>query len=295
MRERSAPPWEDGALKQSQTNCSVSQRTESRPAARHAAKTRLFMHPSRAVFRHSSCDKGIDLPTATSQRVVNRLLEDLPRKDRNRILQCSAPVDLDFGAILCEPGHDFPYAYFPLTGFISLVAKVGQHEPLEMGLIGNEGMLGATLVLGVSTAPLRGIVQGVGTALRISTPHLRRELRDSPALCRTLNRYLYVLMAQLAQTAVCTNFHEIDARLARWLLMTHDRAHADHFYLTQKFLADMLGVQRSAVTIAAGALQRRSLIRYSRGEITILSRKALEAASCECYAAVTADYFGLFP
>jgi CRP-like cAMP-binding protein len=137
---------------------------------------------------------------------------------------------------------------------------------------------------------LRAVVQGPGHALRIPITHLQQAIRESDTLERTLNRYLYVLMGQLAQTAACTRFHEVDERLVRWLLMTHDRAHADHFHLTHQYLADMLGVQRSAVTIAAGALKRRKLIRYSRGEISIVSRSGLEAASCECYDAVQADY-----
>jgi CRP-like cAMP-binding protein len=218
----------------------------------------------------------------------------LPRKERNRILERCEPVDLVLGTILCEPDLPLPYAYFPLTGFISLVETVDNHPPLEMGLIGDEGMLGATLALGINSAPLQGVVQGTGSALRMTAPQLRHDLRNSPSLLRTLNRYLYVLIAQLSQSAACTRFHEVEARLARWLLMTHDRAHADHFYLTHKFLADMLGVQRSAVTIAAGALQRRNLIQYSRGEITVLGRRGLEAASCECYRAVVEDYTELF-
>lgn len=174
------------------------------------------------------------------------------------------------------------------------MAVVGGHKPLEMGLIGNEGMLGATLALGVTNSPQRGVVQGSGTALRMTVAHLRAELRDSAALRRTLDRYLYVLMAQLSQTAACARFHAIEARLARWLLMTHDRAPSDHFYLTHDFLADMLGVRRSAVTIAAGALQHRELISYSRGRIVIVDRQGLESASCECYRAVVEDYENLF-
>jgi CRP-like cAMP-binding protein len=230
----------------------------------------------------------------TAVRVVNRLIDGLPREARNRILKLCEPVDLAFGDILCEADQRLRYVYFPLTGFISLVATVGGHPPLEIGLIGNEGMLGVTLVLGVSAARLRGIVQGRGTALRMTATQLRNELRSSRSLRRTLNRYVFVLLAQLSQTTACTRFHEIKARLARWLLLTHDRAHADHFYLTHQYLADMLGVQRSAVTIAAGALQRKKLIRYTRGEISILNRRGLEAASCECYLAVIDDHARLF-
>lgn len=222
--------------------------------------------------------------------VANRLISYLPRQSRDRLLDLCEPVDLEFGAILCEPDRPFRHVYFPGTGYISLVAPANGHQPLEMGLIGDEGMLGATLVLGVNAVPLRAIVQGSGTALRMAAPLFQREIRASPALLRTLNYYLYVLLAQLAQATVCTRFHEIGPRLVRWLLLTHDRAHADHFHLTHQFLADMLGVQRSAVTIAAGALQRRKLIHYRRGDIRILSRSRLEAASCECYAAVIQDY-----
>ena len=223
-------------------------------------------------------------------RVVNRLIEGLPRKERSRMLESCELVNLDFGSILCEPDQPFKHVYFPLTGFISLVVAMEGHQPLEMGLIGNEGMLGVTLALAVYNVPMRGVVQGSGTALRMTAVQLRSALRDSPVLVRRLHRYLYVLMAQLSQCAACIHFHEVDARLARWLLMTHDRAHADHFHLTHQFLADMLGVQRSAITIAAGTLQRHKLIHYTRGEISILDRSGLEAVSCECYSALVADY-----
>ena len=226
--------------------------------------------------------------------VVNQLIQDLPQKLRARLLARCEQVELVFGTILCEANVPFTHVYFPLKGFISLVATVDDHQPLEMGLIGNEGMLGATITLGVDVVPLRGVVQGSGSALRMSAARFRAELRDSPDLRRMVNRYLYVLMAQLSQTAACTRFHDVPARLARWLLMTHDRAHGDHFHLTHTFLADMLGVRRSGVTIAAGDLQRRELISYTRGEIRILDRKGLEAASCECYDAVMRDYAQVF-
>ena len=222
--------------------------------------------------------------------VANRLIESLPRKDRIRIEQLCEPVELVFGTALCEPDQQFRYVYFPLTGFISLVTTLDGHRPLEMGLIGNEGMLGATLVLGVDAAPMAAVVQGAGTALRMTVAQLLQELDDHSELRRTLKRYVYILMAQLSQSAACTHFHEIEPRLARWLLMTHDRAHADHFHLTHEYLADMLGVRRSGVTVAAGALQLKKLIRYRRGEISILDRDGLEAASCECYSALADDY-----
>jgi len=231
-----------------------------------------------------------NVAAAKPERSLNRLIDVLSRKDRDRMLRRCEPVDLAFGEILCEPRLPVQHAYFPLTGFISLVATMAGHRPLEMGLIGNEGMLGATLVLGVNAAPLRAVVQGNGTALRLTAPQLRRQLRDSPSLPHTLQRYLYVLIGQLAKTAACNHFHEVQTRVARWLLMTHDRAHADHFHLTHDYLAGMLGVRRSGITIAAGALQRRKLIHYARGEITILDRKGLEAACCECYDAAIDDY-----
>jgi len=220
----------------------------------------------------------------------NRLLDLLPRKDRDKILGRIEQVDIEFGEILCEPDAPYQHVYFPLTGFISLMAVIKGHLPLEMGLIGNEGMLGVTLLLGVKNAPQRGVVQGTGTALRLTVRQFQRALHDSPALIKILNLYQYVILTQLSQTAACTHFHEVEPRLARWLLMTHDRAAGDHFNLTHHYLAEMLGVQRSAVTIAAGSLQLRKLIKYTRGQIHILNRKGLEAVSCECYAEIIKDY-----
>jgi CRP-like cAMP-binding protein len=234
------------------------------------------------------------MPTGTSTRVQNKLLSGLRRSDRLALERRCEPVDLVFGQILCDTGKPLQHAHFPLTGFVSLLATTGKRPPLEMGLIGNEGMLGATLSLGVDTAPMRGVVQGQGSALRISREHLRRELAASATLRRTLERYLYVVLSQLAISAACTHFHETAPRLARWLLMTHDRAHADHFHLTHAFLADMLGVRRSSVSVAAAAMQRDGLIAYTRGEITILARRRLERSACACYAAEKADYARIF-
>ena len=219
--------------------------------------------------------------------IVNLIIEKLPHEVRKRILNKCEKIDLIFGETLYELDHVIKYAYFPMTGFISLVTMLRDHQPLEVALIGNEGILGATLVLGVPSAPMQAIVQGSGTALRIPAEQLRQELQSHTILTDTFNRYLYVLLTQLAQTAACTHFHEIEPRLARWLLMLHDRAHSNILNLTQEFLANMLGVRRSSITVAAGILQDRKLIHYTRGKITILDRKGLEAASCECYAAIT--------
>ena len=200
-----------------------------------------------------------------------------------------------FGEVLSDPGKPIRHVHFPLTGYISLVSTVSGHRPIEMGMIGNEGMLGATLTLGISTAPLRAVVQGAGSALRMTVAQFHMQLRQSPDMQRMLDRYLYIFIEQLAQTAACNSFHEVHARLARWLLMTHDRAQSDRFHLTHLYLAGMLGVRRSAVTIAAGELQRQQLIRYTRGQITIRSRRGLEEASCECYAAGIDAYARLLP
>lgn len=205
-------------------------------------------------------------------------------------MQSCQLIELAFGDVLCEPEQPYQDVYFPVTCFISLMEKVDAHPPLEMSLIGNEGMLGVTLILGIQEAPLHAVVQGPGTAYKMPVQTFRQMLRGSSSLLHTLNRYLFVTLAQLSQTAACTHFHAVEARLARWLLMTHDRAHANHFHLTHQYLAKMLGVQRSAVTIAAGMLQQQKFIRYSRGEIRIVDRNGLEGASCECYAAVNRDY-----
>lgn len=221
---------------------------------------------------------------------TNKLLALLPVNLRENIYQSCEPVDLRFGSVLCEPGESSAYAYFPLTGFISLVAITEAHPALELGLIGNEGMLGATLSLGISRAPMRAIVQGSGSALRIHASQLRYELAASQVITRTLNIYVYVLLVQMAKMTACIHFHGIESRLARWLLMTKDRTYADTLHLTQDFLANMLGVRRSGVTVAASRLQDRQLIHYSRGEITIIDRPGLESVACSCYQALLNDY-----
>jgi CRP-like cAMP-binding protein len=216
---------------------------------------------------------------------ANRLLAALPGKSLEHLLAGCESIDLIFADVLSVPGERIRHVYFPTESFISLVAPIDGYAGLEVGMIGSEGMFGIGLVLGVEVSPMHALVQGGGPALRMKTKLFRRELEHSPALQQGLNRYLYVLISQLAQTAACTRFHVVEARLARWLLMTRDRARSDEFYLTQDFLSHMLGVRRVGVTKAAGSLQRRKLISYSRGLIRVLDRNGLQAAACGCYLA----------
>ena len=222
-----------------------------------------------------------------SGQSVNLLLDGLPDKELRGILDHCEQVDLMFGAVLRQPDQPIAYVYFPISGVISLITVLLGHPPLGLAMIGNEGMLDAVLVLSDHLLPTRGaVVQNAGKAWRMKTSKLRQQLRKSPILLFRLNHYLYLQIAQISRSSGCTHFHEIEPRLARWLLMTHDRIHSDCFHLTHELLADMLGVRRSGVTVAAGAVQFRKLISYNRGDIKILDRKGLEATACECYCVV---------
>lgn len=215
--------------------------------------------------------------------VANRLLAALPRREHQRLLTTLEPITLNFGEVLYEAGKPIRHVYFPSDSLLSLLTLVDGHKALETGLVGREGMLGVPLALGINTSPVRAVVLGTGTALRMTSAHFRSEHGKYGPLHRELNRYIHERMVQLTQTAACNRFHPVEGRLARWLLMTHDRMGTKHFRLTQELLGNMLGVLRVAVTKAAGALQRRKLISYRRGNISILDQRGLEAASCGCY------------
>lgn len=230
------------------------------------------------------------MPPVNPAAPVNHLLEALPHKVRQEVRRECELVELTFGDVLHERNQRIQDVYFPTDSFISLVAAADGHASLDVGLIGNEGMLGWPLVMGVETSPLRAQVLGTGGAWRMQAGNFRRVLAATPALRHGLDLYLYVLLAQVAQTTVCAGFHMLESRLAHWLLMTHDRAHSDRFHLTHVQLAGMLGVRRSGVTMAAGALQRKKLIHYSRGDIIIIDRGGLEQASCECYGVMADTY-----
>ena len=215
----------------------------------------------------------------------NRLLASLPRRECGRLLASCDPVELRLGVVLVEPEARIRDVYFPTDSLVSLSIPIDGKNPLEVAMVGNEGMVGAPLILGVNRSALRASVQGAGPAWRMNARTFARELGASVVLRVALQRYLQVRMAQFAQAAACTRFHLIEGRLVRWLLMTQDRAHHHEFRVTHEVLAHMLGVRRVGVTRAANALQQRKLIRYHRGEITILNRAAMEAASCSCYRA----------
>jgi CRP-like cAMP-binding protein len=213
----------------------------------------------------------------------NLLLAALPVRQRDQFLALCEPYELQFGAVLCDVDTPYRHAYFPVSGLISLVSVLHDQNPLEMALVGQDGMLGATLVLGIGTVPIRAVVHAPGIALRITAARLQRQLRHSPALRRILNRYLYLRLVELSLVGACIRYHRIEQRLARALLLADDRELDGQIYLTHGYLAEMLGVRRSSITIAAGDLQDRELISYTRGNITIRDRPGLEAMSCECY------------
>lgn len=215
--------------------------------------------------------------------ILNSLLAALPRKSYRRLLPGLAPVDLAFGEVLYDAGEPIRDVYFPSQSLVSLLTLVEGHLALEVGMVGREGMVGIPLALGVEVSPVRALVQGAGPALRMSADLFRKELPRNPALQRELHRYVHAMMAQISQTAGCNRFHVVEARLARWLLMTRDRVRSGRFRMTHDFLSHMLGVRRVGVTEAASALQRRKLIEYSRGNIRILDDRGLEAACCSCY------------
>lgn len=219
----------------------------------------------------------------------NRLLAKLPKNEYQRLLPKLKTVNLVFGEELYEPGDVIKFVYFPNNSIISLISETSETSGLEVGMVGNEGMAGLAVFMGVGLSATRALVQGAGSAMRMSSATVRTEANRLGSLHHLLHRYSHSLLTQISQSSACNRFHLVDARLARWLLMTKDRLGAEEFPLTQEFLSNMLGVRREGVSRAAGALQAGKLIRYSRGVITILNRRGLEAKSCQCYAIIKAE------
>jgi CRP-like cAMP-binding protein len=220
----------------------------------------------------------------------NHLMARLPAADRQRLLTLCEPVSLSLMERLYETGQANRHLWFPESACISLVSQVPGHGGLEVAMVGREGLLGAELALGGEQASTLAVVQGAGSAWRIADAALLMELGRSAALRHSINGYLHVLMSQFATACACQRFHRIGPRLARWLLVRHDRAEGQPFHVTHECLASMLGVRRVGVTVAAGQLQAHGLIRYHRGEVVVLDRSRLEARACSCYAADRAAY-----
>ena len=223
------------------------------------------------------------MATLHKPAVANHLLAAVRGQAHKDMVRGLEPVDLEYGQVLYEPHGTIGYVYFPIDCLVSLLTAVDKRRTLEVGIVGSEGMVGMPMAMGIGVSAVRALVQGGGLAQRMTAQRFRSEFRKSLPLQRAVFRYNHFLMAQISQTAACNRFHEAEARLARWLLMTADRMGGNEFLLTQEFLSHMLGVRRVGVTIAASALQTKSLIRYSRGKIRILDRSGLEEAACSCY------------
>ena len=222
--------------------------------------------------------------------IQNQLLAALPGKEYKRLIPHLEFVSLPFMEVLYESGEPIKHVYFPNDGLISLLVVMGNGTPREVGLIGNEGMFGIPLVLGMNATPTRALIQMPGSAMRMKAQALRDALKLGGALQNVLQRYIYAFFTQVSQSAACISSHEVNRRLSRWLVMTHDHASGDEFEMKHEFMAMMLGVTRSMVTRAAGSLQKEKMIRYTRGQVTVLDRRRLEATACECYGTVKKEY-----
>lgn len=222
--------------------------------------------------------------------IQNRILASLPRPDYERIQANLEAVPLQFGDVLYEADDPIQYVYFPNDGMVSLLAVTQDGDIIEVGMVGYEGMAGISACFGIETAPYRMLVQLPGSAMRMKADLLVAEFNQCDILHELLLRYMHALFRQVAQSGVCNYFHTVTSRLCRWLLTTHDRARSNKMPLTHELMAQMLGTRRVSVTLTAGALQDAGLISYTRGQVTILNRKGLEAASCECYAIVKAAF-----
>lgn len=219
--------------------------------------------------------------------VANKILRGLPRKEYKAVFPRLEWVDLPVHTVLNEVGKPIEYGYFMNGGCASVLIVLAGGKSVEVGLAGSEGFVGVPLVAGFKSSSTRVIVQIAGSAFRISTKDLVRFLRECPVLERSLQQHSQEMSLQSTQVAACNRLHDVDQRLARWLLMSQDRVGGSVVALTQEFLAHMLGTRRASVTVAAGSLQKAGLIGYSRGSVTIENRAGLEAATCECYASIT--------
>jgi len=220
---------------------------------------------------------------ASPSHFNNHLLAALPREEYARLSPHLEMVQLPAGRILYEAGGSIRYAYFLKGGMASLLSVTEDGDSVEVGMIGNEGVVGLPAILRINAAPYRVVMQLSGNALRLRADILKAEFSRGDRLQELLLSYMHTLLTQISQSAACNRYHTMKARLCRWLLISRDRVHTDTLHLTQEFLSQMIGAPRTRVTMVAGDLQRAGLIRYSRGKINILNKQGLEANSCECY------------
>src|SRR5262249_4988815 len=257
-----------------------------RPAsAALVVRLRSMSKPSRARLEFAS-----NPPPEAGGATKNAIVRGLPAADRARLTAALQPVTFDLGHVISEPGRRMDYIYFPTTAVVSSLYTTEEGATAEMGLAGSDGVVGVSLFLGGEPPPNRTVVIVAGDAFRLKANALREEFAAGGALQLQLLRYTQSLITQISQTAVCNRLHAVEQRLSRWLLMCHDRVDRDELQMTQEFISNMLGGRRETVTVAAGRLQDAGLIRYARGHITIVDRKGLEDAACECYPAVAARY-----
>lgn len=230
------------------------------------------------------------MPQRPVEPTGNRLLARLPQEEYERLLPHLEHVSFVLGEVVYESGGQMGHIYFPTTAIISLLYMMENGSSAEMGVAGNDGLVGIALFMGGNTVPNRAVVQSAGEALRMKTKVLQEEFARGDTFQRLLLRYTQALMTQMSQTAVCNRLHTLEQQLCRWLLLSRDRLNSDELVMTQELIANMLGVRREGVTQAAGRLQEQGLISYVRGRITMLDRSGLEATVCECYQVVKDEY-----
>ena len=225
----------------------------------------------------------------------NHLLAALPTRDYERLIGELELIPMVLGDVLYESGSQQGHVYFPLNSIVSLLYVMEDGSSAEIAIVGNEGIIGVSLFMGGETTPSRAVVQSAGQALRLSGHILKLEFTRSIELQHLLLRYTQALLTQMAQTAVCNRHHTVDQQLCRWLLLSLDRLSSNELSMTQELIANMLGVRREGVTEAAGKLQSKGLIQYSRGRITVVNRPGLEQQACECYRVVKKEFDRLLP
>lgn len=226
----------------------------------------------------------------TDDALMNHLIAALPEDEFIRLKPNLEPVSLSLGEVIYESGEQLEYIYFPTTAIISLLYIMENGSTAEIGMAGNDGLVGIALYMGGSTTPSRAVVQSAGNAFRMSSRALNDEFSLGGVFQKVLLRYTQSLMTQISQTAVCNRLHTVEQQLCRWLLINHDLLQTNKLIMTHDLIANMLGVRREGVSIAAGNLQKKGLIKYVRGTITMLNRDALERAACECYRVVKDEY-----